>query len=94
MRFGTKGGTLVDLRGRIDGVAIPDLVIFSVTDWRENPEKILKKLRERLSDRTLIVRSSSFHEDADHCSNAGAFLSVSNVQSKNVKSAINRVIAL
>lgn len=92
MRFGTKGGTLVNLRGRIDGVAVPDLVVFRVTDWRENPEKILKKLRERFSDRTLIVRSSSFHEDADHCSNAGAFLSVSNVQGKNVKNAINRVI--
>ena len=85
MRFGTKGGTLIDLRGKIDGVAVPDLVVFRVTDWRENPEKILKKLRERFSDRTLIVRSSSFHEDADHCSNAGAFLSVSNVTTPSCK---------
>ena len=92
MRFGTKGGTLVDLRGKIDGVAIPDLELFRVTDWKESSEKICKKIRERFSDRTLIVRSSSFHEDTGHCSNAGAFLSVSNVQVKNVKNAINQVI--
>ena len=38
MRFGTKGGTFIDLRGKIDGVAVPDLELFTVTDWRENSQ--------------------------------------------------------
>jgi phosphohistidine swiveling domain-containing protein len=93
--FGTKADTLFALSGMLKTARILPLVSFSVAQWQSGRAAILTRLEAELSGRgqPLIVRSSAHAEDTLTASNAGAFLSVSNVKTQGeLEAAIDAVI--
>lgn len=93
LNFSTKAGTLVTLRGVLKSARIPSLVFFSVADWRSDRRACLHDIVNRLDVGPWIVRSSCGREDSAETSNAGAFLSVLNVDEAGLESAVEQVIA-
>lgn len=91
--FASKAGTLTKLQGVLKSARIAPLYVFTVADWRENDAACLKSLKHSLSTDTFIVRSSCGREDTESSSNAGAFLSIPNVETAGLRSAIVKVIA-
>lgn len=79
MRPGTKAETLERLRARYPQFNVPDLEYFNLKRWRAERPKIIAALQRRFADGLVVVRSSSQAEDTLGQSNAGAFLSVLDV---------------
>ncbi|HEX5393430.1 MAG TPA: PEP-utilizing enzyme [Rhodocyclaceae bacterium] len=91
--FATKAGTLAALQGRLQMASIAPLIYFSVKDWREDRQAWLDKTSETLGCGPWIVRSSCRREDGLTASNAGAFLSLPNVQPAELAEAVEQVVA-
>lgn len=89
--FKTKAQTLQFLQGKVKSADILPLLIFSVNEWAENSEKCLESTY-KLCHTKYIVRSSSLNEDTANSSNAGAFLSLLNIDKDGLSEAINKVI--
>ena len=93
-KFYTKGKTLSLLKNKINKAVILDLILLKVSEYKEDKtildREIAKKKWENIP---LIIRSSSSNEDNADYSNAGKFLSISNIKSiKRIKKAVNKVI--
>ncbi|CAA7623883.1 PEP-utilizing enzyme [Magnetospirillum sp. SS-4] len=89
LSFSTKAGTLVQLQGMLRSARILPLVSFTVARWRAERDGCLAKLTAG----RWIVRSSCRREDGDSRSNAGAFLSVADVELGGLAAATDAVIA-
>lgn len=89
--FGTKAETLNRLRPLLSEASIPDFVYFTVTEWRHSQDAILRRIRERLGDERLAVRSSALIEDGATDSFAGAFLSLLKVDSRDRNALIDAI---
>ena len=88
----SKAQTLRNLEGRLSGAAILPSFIFSVHEWRHDPDSILNRLfQETWSNQLLVVRSSSADEDTHLQSNAGKYASILNVANSHLPNAINQV---
>lgn len=75
---GTKAETLLYLKHA--GFPVPELYYFSVQEWINRREEILRELLETFKENSLIaVRSSAKAEDTADTSMAGAFHSILNV---------------
>lgn len=75
---------------------VPSFFILKRTDWESNSLSCLGEIASKFADSKIAVRSSSASEDGFHMSNAGAFLSLLNVDSTSsdeLTSAINDVFA-
>ena len=92
INFSTKARTLSALKPVIHGAAIAPLHYFTVEEWRKDNSACLSGLAERLGAGPWIVRSSCLKEDGNCLSNAGAFLSVLDVQENDIAEAVERVI--
>ncbi len=92
LEFSTKAGTLKSLSKVLKAAKIAPLISFRVNNWKKNPEEILADAIKNLGSELWIVRSSSNQEDNKNSSNAGAFLSVLNVDFHEASAAINEVI--
>lgn len=88
MDFSSKAGTLKALSGVIQNARIPEIFTFTFQDWKENSHKIISTLTEVLGPSPWIVRSSAKNEDLYDQSNAGAMLSIQNVDSVNIRQSI------
>ena len=93
LAFSSKAGTLSQLQGKLRSARILPLVSFTVSRWQSQHEACLSEILSILGDGPWIVRSSSQREDGAECSNAGAFLSLPDISSDNLKSAVEDVIA-
>ncbi|MBH68559.1 MAG: phosphoenolpyruvate synthase [Rhodospirillaceae bacterium] len=93
LNFSTKAGTLSDLKKILGSARIAPMVIIAVSEWPRNKEIILKKIADELSVGPYIVRSSSGAEDTEKTSNAGAFLSVPDINFEELGPAIKNVIS-
>lgn len=91
--FSTKAGTLALLHDRLKSARIAPLVRLTVASWLEVRETCLAQAASCLDTPVYIVRSSCKREDGVLTSNAGAFLSLANVSSVGLESAIEQVIA-
>jgi len=60
---------------------VPKFIYFRESEFKKNKEIILKKISKFFTKKT-IIRSASFQED-NEISNAGKFLSIPNISSKN-----------
>src|SRR3989338_8582309 len=72
------------------------MIIFTESEWETGPDALIWKIRDTFSHDTVIVRSSSFHEDTLHASMAGAFESILDVNADDpeaIKEAVAKVIA-
>lgn len=93
MAFSTKAGTLAALQGVLKTARIAPLRVFSVADWQEDRQTCLTGVLEGLGTAPWIVRSSCDREDGAESSNAGAFLSIPNVNEAGLETAVEEVIA-
>ena len=76
--FTCKADVLKYLSDKLNYSIIQKLYDFTVNDWRNNKEDILKLINQKF-DSPLIIRSSAFGEDSLSSSKAGAFCSILNV---------------
>src|SRR3989344_6854702 len=90
-----KADTLKALQSRLSRSYIEKIYSFTVSDWKNKKQKILKDIeREFLGDK-IVVRSSAVNEDSLISSMAGYFDSVLNVDSSNLQeteAAVKKVI--
>ncbi len=89
----TKAGTLKVLQGRLQSARIEPLVCFTVAEWQSSRTECMTRVTALLGTVPLIVRSSCQREDGTSESNAGAFLSLPNVETDGLESAVEQVIA-
>ncbi|MBI96966.1 MAG: phosphoenolpyruvate synthase [Verrucomicrobiales bacterium] len=90
--FSTKAGTLNALKGVLKTASIAPLQVFTVADWHEDQSACVAKVVEGLGSGPWIVRSSCGREDGFASSNAGAFLSILDVDSNGLEAAVEKVI--
>ncbi|GAB2997409.1 hypothetical protein LWP59_19220 [Amycolatopsis acidiphila] len=94
LEFGTKAETLARLAGSLRTASILPQYSFTVAEWQRNPRTVLMRVCGRpWARRALIVRSSSRNEDQATSSNAGRYLSVSDVYGRDeIRLAVDAVI--
>ncbi len=93
--FGTKAETLERIRPFVKKSVISDQLHFTLQEWENDSGKILNAIQAQFKGTKLIVRSSSLEEDSWDSSQAGAFLSVADVDSSDkakIKQSIDQVI--
>lgn len=93
LAFSTKAGTLALLQDHLQVANIAPLVCFTVADWNADRDFCLREIAAKLSDGPWIIRSSCQCEDSASASNAGAFLSLPDIDIAGLADAIERVIA-
>lgn len=92
MKFSTKAETLAILRQSGKSFSVLPQVCITVGELATISESdLLEKLRQMQAP--YIVRSSALTEDTSSCSNAGAFLSVADVEKNQVYHMCKRVAA-
>jgi len=87
----SKAETLVILNKKISGINIPKTYYFLVSELKDNPIKIFKKINLQFK-KFIAVRSSNKFEDNKKTSNAGKFETLLNVNSKNKDELINAIL--
>ncbi|MDS4013420.1 MAG: PEP-utilizing enzyme [Candidatus Accumulibacter sp.] len=93
LAFSTKAGTLNRLQGIMKSARIAPLRTLTVADWQADQPSCLSATRESLGEGPWIVRSSCYREDNLETSNAGAYLSLPNVDAEQLATAVAQVIA-
>jgi len=93
LAFSTKAGTLAALQGILKTARIAPFCVFTVLKWQEDRQTCITEIVDCLGLTLLIVRSSCRREDGAESSNAGAFLSIPNVNLKGLNTAVDQVIA-
>lgn len=90
--FGTKAETLQSLKKQVQKSIILDQVCIEVGEWTTNQDECVSSIQKSFeNDDLLVVRSSTFAEDSEKESLAGAFESVLNVKRES-KESINAAI--
>ncbi|MCB2107755.1 MAG: hypothetical protein KDE14_08655, partial [Rhodobacteraceae bacterium] len=80
MQFGSKARTLIALEGRVASARVLPAQVFTLTQWRADPDTILGQIRDTFAGQRLAVRSSAAGEDSTAASMAGKYLTVLNVE--------------
>ena len=93
IEFGTKARTLEMLAQNVRHAQILPVCIFTIKDWINKKNSVIGKISNLLGAGPWIVRSSFSGEDNLENSNAGAFSSVLNVDSRQLEAAVKTVIA-
>ena len=92
LQFSSKAKTLQSLEGVVKSAGIANLIIFKVSEFNLDKDTCIKRILNNFKCELFIVRSSAIGEDGATCSNAGAFLSVPNVDRTSLKESIQKVI--
>lgn len=77
--FGTKAETLHRIKPMLKNSIICNQIHFNLREWNEEKSNILNKIQNRFGNTPIIIRSSSTEEDSWDSSQAGAFLSIADV---------------
>lgn len=93
LAFATKAGTLATLQGVLKSARVAPLQVFTVAEWQADRRACLPRVFRHLGTGPWIVRSSCGREDSAESSNAGAFLSIPNVNANDLEAAVEQVIA-
>lgn len=96
IKLSTKAKTLESLYGELKKASILPLTYFTVGQWNESRDTVLKEILNQkwAKDQLLIVRSSGVAEDSELESLAGHYESILNVNGKDeLISAIEKVIS-
>ena len=75
----TKGDILKSLSSQLEIFNIPDFIHFTVDEWNNDRENLIRKILFIESD-VLVVRSSALGEDSLENSKAGEYESILNVK--------------
>tara|TARA_B100000768_G_scaffold159090_2_gene157966 strand:- start:297 stop:3362 length:3066 start_codon:yes stop_codon:yes gene_type:complete len=90
--LGTKAQSLERLEEVITLSKIAPQVSFTVAEWNKDSEEIIHNIQSKFKSKKLIVRSSAISEDGFDVSNAGAYLSVLDIDSTIKKDICDSVI--
>ncbi|PZT48054.1 hypothetical protein B6S12_05765 [Helicobacter valdiviensis] len=92
LKFISKAQNLKVLQNILKSAKILPLLITNKEEFSTNPNGVIKQIL-KMQAKKFVVRSSSFSEDSKVCSNAGAFLSLLNIEAKEelLKEAILKV---
>lgn len=90
LSFQTKARNLLNLKDKLKNAKVLDVFICSLKQLKQNKQSILDGIKFLNTD-SLIIRSSSKNEDSFANSNAGAFLSIANINA-NDENAILKAI--
>ncbi|EAK0878006.1 hypothetical protein A2D65_06460 [Campylobacter coli] len=82
LNFKTKAQNLKNLQTKLKKAKVLPLVLTSLEELISNEERILSDI-QTLKANKLIIRSSSLSEDSMKNSNAGAFLSLANIDTNS-----------
>ncbi|TWD50741.1 phosphoenolpyruvate synthase/pyruvate phosphate dikinase [Agrobacterium vitis] len=93
LAFSSKARTLAAIQGILKSARILPLVHFTCAEWKRDRQDCLLKTLRVLGAGPVIVRSSCGREDGETESNAGAFLSLTNVLPGGIEDAVEKVIA-
>ena len=85
--LGTKAQSLKRLEEVITLSNIAPQVSFTVAEWSKNADEIIQNIQHKFISKKLIVRSSAIAEDGFNSSNAGAYVSVLDIDA-TVKEAV------
>jgi len=91
----TKADTLAALKPLLTKSRIENMFVFSVSDWKNKKDELLKKIKEEFRPFKIAVRSSAVNEDTLDSSMAGYFateLNVGSADSKETEAAVRKVI--
>ena len=91
VKFSTKAETLSLIERHVKKSNILPQICFTVEEFEKDAVAICEKVAKTFLDR-VIVRSSALSEDSCFSSQAGKFLSIMNVDPKNVMDSIREVI--
>lgn len=94
-KFGTKAETLFSLKNKITKSQILDQVTFTVEEFKNNKKNVINKIRNEISAKLLVVRSSALNEDTHTSSMAGNYESILKVKKdddSHLEDSINIVI--
>ena len=93
-QFGTKAETLDRLSRLVHRPKFCEQFFFSVEDWYLRRTETIDRALSAMNGSELVVRSSARHEDGEHSSMAGAFLSVVGVSPDQTafSMAVDRVV--
>ncbi|AZD51859.1 Phosphoenolpyruvate synthase [Pseudomonas chlororaphis subsp. aurantiaca] len=94
--LGTKAQTLRRLRRMVRLSRIEDQVSFTVKQWHDIPDSLIDTIQQSFPEQRLVIRSSALSEDGFVNSNAGAYVSLLNVDGRDVlflREAIEQVIS-
>ena len=92
LSFSTKAGTLALLKKKLKTAQIAPLTFFTVGNWNKDRWLCLSNTQAALGPAPWIVRSSCTREDGATTSNAGAFLSLRDVEKDNLENSVEAVI--
>ena len=95
----SKGKTLIYLEDKLEKFKVPKTLVINIKDWKIKKKKILNKinnlfLKNNYFNRLAII-SSAHDEDGSDNSNAGAYDSFLNIETKDrkkIESCINKKI--
>jgi len=90
-RLSNRGRVLINLKSSVSCFKIPDLIVVSVIDYKNNNNEMLSGLSEKFKTEMLAVRSSSSSEDRIDNSHAGEFHSILNVPGDNLETIIESI---
>ncbi len=86
--FQTKAKNLQNLKNILKNAKVLDAVVTSLKEIIQDKEGVFKKITN-LNSKKLIIRSSSGSEDSLKSSNAGAFLSLANIDTSDKSQLFN-----
>ena len=75
---------------KLKNLKIPELYILK-KEFESDRDQIFKKIKSKFKNKKIIIRSSSKNEDQQNYSNAGKYLSISNLPIKK-KLVIENII--
>jgi len=81
--FGTKAETLDRIKPFVKHSKICEQIHFPLKEWEDDSAGLIKQIQNEFSGQKLIIRSSSLEEDSWDSSQAGAFLSVADVDAND-----------
>ena len=90
--LGTKAQSLQRLEEVISLSKIAPQVSFTVAEWNKDSKKAISNIQSKFKPKKLIVRSSAISEDGFDISNAGAYLSILDVDSTTKEAISDSVI--
>lgn len=94
--FETKARTLDRLTSRLTKFKIPDLLYFTVAEWRSQPDVWFGRIAQQFGSEAVIVRSSAWDEDGSTWGQAGQYASVPGVGADDreaLTDAVDTVVA-
>ena len=87
----TKAQNLLRLSKIVKKAEILPLYFFNFKNWQARKDELIRLILHELGNGPFIVRSSSVNEDNEKKSNAGAYLSLLNIEPTELETSIQKV---